>query len=123
MTSSSDAAIDTMIRDFFKAWDRRDADHIVSCFTDDGIYHNTGMAPIVGKAAIRQVLSQDPFPWPRIEIHHPVVNGGVVMNERTDYMTFGDRDVVLPVCGVFEIQDGHIKAWREYFDSAPFGAN
>jgi hypothetical protein len=48
MSSSSDAAIDTMIREFFKAWDRRDADHILSCFTDDGIYHNTGMAPLVG---------------------------------------------------------------------------
>ena len=73
MMSSSDAAVDTMIREFFKAWDRGDADHIVSCFTDDGIYHNTGMDPLFGKAAIREFLSQDPFHWPRIEIHHQVV--------------------------------------------------
>jgi ketosteroid isomerase-like protein len=76
MTSSSDAAIDAMIREFFKAWDRRDANHIVSCFTDDArVVVDPRMAPIVGKAAIREFLSQDPFPWPRIEIHHQLVSG------------------------------------------------
>jgi limonene-1,2-epoxide hydrolase len=27
--------------------------------------------------------------------------------------------VVLPICGVFEVEDGRIKAWREYFDLGP----
>jgi limonene-1,2-epoxide hydrolase len=26
---------------------------------------------------------------------------------------------VLPICGVFEIESGKIRAWREYFDLAP----
>jgi limonene-1,2-epoxide hydrolase len=55
----------------------------------------------------------------RIEIHRQLVSGDTVMNERTDYFTIGAREIVLPVCGVFEIHDGHIKAWREYFDMAP----
>ncbi len=32
----------------------------------------------------------------------------------------GDRQVNLPVVGVFEIADGHIQIWRDYFDSATY---
>ena len=31
---------DVMIREFIAAWERRDAEHIVECFTDDGVYHS-----------------------------------------------------------------------------------
>jgi limonene-1,2-epoxide hydrolase len=27
--------------------------------------------------------------------------------------------VTLPICAVFEVEDGRIKAWREYFDTGP----
>jgi len=118
--STSEAALDEMIREFFRAWERRDTDHIASCFTDDAVYHNIPMEPIVGKTAIRQFLSQRANePPPHIEIHHQVVSGGIVMNERTDHMTVDGRRFALPICGVFEIHDGLMKAWREYFDSAP----
>jgi limonene-1,2-epoxide hydrolase len=82
--SASDAATDTMIREFFGAWERRDADHVASCFTEDGIYHNIPMEPLVGKTAIREFLAQraDVAP-PLIEIHHQVVSGDIVRNERT----------------------------------------
>ncbi len=30
----------------------------------------------------------------------------------------GDKNLALPVMGVFEIQDGKIAAWRDYFDLA-----
>ena len=117
----SDADIDAMIREFFKAWERRDADHVASCFTEDGIYHNIPMEPIVGKTAIREFLAQPAgMPPLRIEVHHQIVSGDIVMNERTDTMTMNGREIVLPICGVFEIHEGHIKAWREYFDPAPF---
>jgi len=41
-----------------------------------------------------------------------------VMNERTDYVTMNGREVAVPICGVFEIRDGRIKAWRDYFAAA-----
>ena len=31
-----------------------------------------------------------------------------------------DRTVSLPVMGVFELADGKITAWRDYFDMAQF---
>jgi limonene-1,2-epoxide hydrolase len=120
-SSTFDDSIDAMIREFFKAWERRDVDHIVSCFTDNAVYHNVPLEPIVGKVAIREFVSRHADRPPRhFEIHHQVVSGGVVMNERTDYATIGGREVVLPICGIFDIEDGRIKAWREYFDTGAF---
>lgn len=53
------------------------------------------------------------------QIHRQVSDGAVVMNERTDVMhRKGGGEVPLPVMGVFEVVDGQIAAWRDYFDMA-----
>jgi limonene-1,2-epoxide hydrolase len=118
--SSSAASNDAMIREFLAAWERRDAEHIVDRFTDDGVYHSVPLTPIVGKAAIREfVAGFAGRPPGRLVIRHQVATEHVVMNERTDYITLNRQPVVLPICGVFEIEDGRIKAWREYFDLGP----
>jgi limonene-1,2-epoxide hydrolase len=111
---------DAMIRAFIGAWERRDADAIVEAFTDDGVYHSVPLTPIVGQAAIREFVEGfADVPPGRLEIRHQVATGNVVMNERTDRITLNGRPVVLPICGVFEIEAGRIKAWREYFDLGP----
>ena len=117
---SDAAANDILVREFIAAWERRDTEHIVNAFTDDGIYHSTPLTPIVGKAAIREFVSSfEKVPPGRLEIRHQVASDTVVMNERTDQLTMNGRPVTLPIMGVFEIEGGHIKAWREYFDMAP----
>ena len=118
--SSTAASNDAMIREFLAAWERRNTDHIVERFTDDGVYHSMPLTPIVGKAAIREfVAGFTDVPPGRLVIHHQVATERVVMNERTDHITLNGRPVVLPICGTFEIEDGRIKAWREYFDLGP----
>ena len=120
MAGSSSSANDAMVREFLAAWERRDTDHIVDRFTDDGVYHSMPLAPIVGKAAIREFVSGFAAKPPgRLVIHHQLATEDVVMNERTDYITLNGQPVVLPISGVFEIEDGRIKAWREYFDLGP----
>jgi limonene-1,2-epoxide hydrolase len=117
---STASANDAMIREFIRAWERRDTEHIVECFADDGVYHSTPLTPIVGKAAIREfVAGFEGVPPGRLEVHRQVATGNVVMNERTDHITLNGKPVVLPICGVFEVDDGRITAWREYFDLAP----
>ena len=118
--NETEAANDAMIREFIAAWERRDTEHIVGAFADDGVYHSIPLTPIVGKAAIREFVSGFAgVPPGRLEIRHQVAAGNIVMNERTDFITLNGTPVVLPICGVFEIADGHIKAWREYFDLGP----
>jgi limonene-1,2-epoxide hydrolase len=122
MTSTTpDGANDAMIREFVHAWERRDTDRIVAAFTDDAVYHNVSLEPLVGKAAIRDFVTRyEDVPPVRIDIHHQLASGNVVMNERVDHMHFDGRVVDLPICGVFEIRDGRIARWTDYYDSAAF---
>jgi limonene-1,2-epoxide hydrolase len=115
------AANDDLVRRFIGAWERRDTDFIVDCFTDDGVYHATPLDPVVGKAAIRDfVASFEGKPPGRLEIRHQVATSDVVMNERTDHLTMHGNPVDLPIMGTFEMSpDGRIRAWREYFDLGP----
>ena len=112
-----------LVRDFLAAWERRDTDPIVDAFTEDGTYHATPLAPIRGRAAIRAfVAGFVDVPPGRLEVHHQVTSDDVVMHERTDQLTMNGRAVTLPISGVFEIENGRIKAWREYFDLGPVRA-
>ena len=107
-----------IVTDFCNAWSRMDADELADYFTPDGIWHNIPMEPRQGREVIRENLKDLPKRVKefRIEILHQVSSGNVVMNERIDYMVLEDRRVALPVAGIFELEDGKIKAWREYFD-------
>jgi limonene-1,2-epoxide hydrolase len=42
------------------------------------------------------------------------------MNERIDRFVMNGKPVALPVSGVFEVVDGKISFWRDYFDKGMF---
>jgi limonene-1,2-epoxide hydrolase len=114
---------DSLVREFLAAWERRDTARILSCWADDGVYHAVAIPPIVGREAFgRFVAGFEQVPGGRLEIRHQVAAEDVVMNERVDRITFRGRALVVPICAVFEIRDGRIVAWREYFDPALFAA-
>jgi limonene-1,2-epoxide hydrolase len=122
MPASDDTAAgnDSLVRGFMRAWESRDAEFIVGCFTEDAVYHSVPLTPIVGKPAIAEwVRGFAGVPPGRLEVHRQVASETVVMNERVDRITLNGRAVVLPICGVFEMRGGRIHAWREYFDLAP----
>jgi limonene-1,2-epoxide hydrolase len=80
------------------------------------------MEPCVGKAAVRKFV--EPFlknaQSATFDIKHTTSAGNVVMNERVDTFVMGPKKIELPVAGVFEINNGKIAAWRDYFDLASF---
>ena len=43
-------------------------------------------------------------------------SGDTVVAERLDRTQAGDKSVDLPCVGVFELEAGKIKVWRDYFD-------
>ena len=111
---------ETVVREFCAAFARRDVDELLGYFTDDAVYHNIPMAPVTGKDGIREVLNLflPSSTAVAFEVRHTAVRGNVVLNERVDRFTMGGKEVALPVAGVFEIRDGRIAAWRDYFDFA-----
>jgi limonene-1,2-epoxide hydrolase len=109
-----------LVAAFCRAWSSRDVDEILGYFTEDAVYHNMPMAPIQGKPAIKAILQQivAPTAWIEWEMLSMAESGSVVFTERVDRFQMGERRVELPVAGVFEIDGGKIRAWRDYFDMA-----
>ena len=109
------------VRQFCDAFSRRDPDEILDFFTDDAVYHNMPMPPVQGKAGIKTVLDMFLKPSESVEfIILRIAEGedGAVLTERLDKFALGGKNIELPVMGVFELTDGQIDAWRDYFDMA-----
>jgi limonene-1,2-epoxide hydrolase len=113
---------EALVLEFCTAFGRRDIDELLGFFTDDAIYHNIPMAPATGKAEIRAALEMFIPDSPAIEFEmlNIASNGPVVFTERIDRMTIMGNQVAAPVAGVFEVRDGKIAAWRDYFDLQQF---
>jgi limonene-1,2-epoxide hydrolase len=47
---------------------------------------------------------------------HIAAAGDVVLTERVDVFVLPGKIIELPVMGTFELRDGRIAAWRDYFD-------
>jgi limonene-1,2-epoxide hydrolase len=111
---------EALVREFCAAWSRRDIDALLGYFTDDAVYHNMPMAPVSGKNSIREVLNMfvpgaDAIEFEMLRV---AARGSVVFAERVDRFRMGGKQVEVPVVGVFEIRNGRIAAWRDYFDFA-----
>jgi len=110
---------------FLRAWEARDVDAIMSFFSDDAVYINVPLEPIHrGRAAIRAAVEGFVAMGDAIEfvVHHSAEDAasGVVLTERTDRFRIGGEWLEAPVAGIFELREGRIVAWRDYFDASEF---
>ena len=107
---------------FIDAWSRLDPDELASYFTDDGCYHNMPVGPVGGRENVRQMIAAFTADWTATQwdLLHIVGAGDVVIAERLDRTQAGDRSVDLPSTGVFEMEGGKIKVWRDYFDMSTY---
>jgi limonene-1,2-epoxide hydrolase len=113
----------TIVQQFCDAWGTSDLDTLVAFFTDDAVYHNIPMDPVSGVDAIRATIAGFTTGVESVvfETKHIAAAGDVVLTERVDVFTWpGGHRVALPVSGTFEVRDGKIAAWRDYFDMNQF---
>ena len=110
------------IRDFCAAFSRMDIDELMAFFTDDAVYHNMPGPPAQGSEAVRRTIASFLKGWQKTdwEVLTIAASGNTVFAERVDRTDAGGKHIDLPVVGVFELQDGKIKAWRDYFDLATY---
>jgi limonene-1,2-epoxide hydrolase len=107
-----------LIRAFCRDVEKLDVEVIVGYFTDDVVYHNMPLEPVVGPDAVRSLFAMFTTGVERMEFRvlNIVADGNVVLTERVDVFELPDKTIELPVMGTFEVRDGKIAAWRDYFD-------
>ena len=101
--------LDRSIRDYFNAdtvW--INVGMATTTGPDEAIALNAHLAATMGLATIR------------VDMLAIAETGNKVLTERVDHMVnaAGETMFSAPVAGTFEIEDGKIAAWRDYFDSA-----
>lgn len=107
---------------FMQHIESKDIDSAVALLADDVSYENMPIDPISGRDAVRQVL--EGFLQPAVHVEWRVLRewevGGTVINERLDRFQIGDGWLELPVAGFFQVEDGLITIWRDYFDMGSY---
>ncbi len=113
---------DSLVRTFIDLLVARDLDGAAQLVTADFEYDNVPMGKAFGPDGLKNTLSGffsmcTAIDW---EILRQTSSGdlahGTVLNERDDRVEIHGRWATLPVAGVFEVTDGKISLWRDYFD-------
>ena len=110
---------DEVVTALVRACEARDLDAVAALVTDDIEYDNVPIGKVHGPDGVRKVLSggvteaASQVEW---VVHRQVAAGSTVMNERTDRFLVGGRWIEIPIAAVFEVRDGRVSLWRDYFD-------
>jgi limonene-1,2-epoxide hydrolase len=118
---ATDTPID-IVRRFCAAWSNVSPDELAEFFTDDAVYHNIPIAPVTGRDTIKATIAGFTGGVEKIEfrLRNIVADGPIVLTERVDVFVLPQGAIELPVMGTFEVRDGKIAAWRDYFDMKQF---
>ena len=106
---------------FLAALQDQDIDAAGAVLDEHLVYQNVGFPTIRGRArAMKLFRSMEGRAGFEVKTHRIAVNGSTVLTERTDALVFGRVRLQFWVCGVFEVTDGRITLWRDYFDMFDF---
>jgi limonene-1,2-epoxide hydrolase len=100
-----------------------DIDGGVELLSVDVEYTNVGLPTVRGRERVRRLfratLGRDGAGFD-VYVHAISADGPTVLTERTDVLKFGRLSIQLWVCGRFDVHDGQIVLWRDYFDYVAF---
>ena len=121
---SAEAVVRDFMATFIATWPTGDAATLNRFFSEDAEYCNGPLEPIHGRDAIVADLARMMRLGGEIEadIRHLLADGAVVMTERIDSVRRGARTAALKIAGIFEVHNGVITGWRDYFDPKEFAA-
>lgn len=115
-----EAATPLQVVHAFLAATDKDFEAALKFIADDCDYVNGPAGAYVGPEGVRQALA--PFFAPILEnqfiIKREVASGPVVFIERLDRHRLASGWIELPVTGVWEVHNGKITTWHDYFDLA-----
>lgn len=108
-----------IVRDTLNALALRDVDTAVSNLHENIEWINVGFPAVRGRrrvgGAFRRMFGLRSVDF-SVQFLHVSSSGNVVMTERFDEIALGRFHSTFWVCGRFDIVDGQIIVWRDYFD-------
>jgi limonene-1,2-epoxide hydrolase len=99
-----------------------DSDGAAALLAIDVEYENKGLPTVHGRERVRrlfQALNRVGTGFD-VYVHAISADGSSVLTERTDVLQWGRLRIQFWVCGRFDIHDGQIAVWRDYFDHLNF---
>jgi limonene-1,2-epoxide hydrolase len=125
MTSNTNP--ESVVRAFFDSWE---ADGFVTAFQryldPEALWQNSGFPDCQGREAcmglLRYYQEFSQMPFARVELKNIATVGNVVLTERVDHLYNADRSRQhsAPIMGTFEVRNGLITRYSDYFDAAQF---
>jgi limonene-1,2-epoxide hydrolase len=119
VAADTDAQKLATVQKMIDAWNTRNWQQVYALFAADGVLESMMLpTPTVGREAISERIGALAKDISRIElrIRHMGVADGVVFIERVDDFVYRGKHGAVPVVGVVEVEQGRVKAWREYYD-------
>ena len=119
VSTDIDSAVDNahVVEVLLRSLQAQDADAAGAVLDDNLVYQNVGFPTIHGRArAMKLFRAMEGRASFEVKTHRIAVNGSSVLTERTDVLQFGPLRLQFWVCGVFEVHNGRITLWRDYFD-------
>ena len=125
MSRLTNADNEVVVKNFMRAWSSLDPKILADYFAEDGIYYNMPTAPVQGRDNIQKFITGFIQPWQKTDwtITNILSQGDLVIVERIDKTTINGKVLDLPCVGVFELENGKIKEWRDYFDLNTYTKN
>jgi limonene-1,2-epoxide hydrolase len=102
-----------------------DVDGAVALLAVDVEYDNVGLPTVRGRERVRQLFratlgrADSGF---EAYVHAISADGPTVLTERTDVLKVRRLHIQIWVCGRFDVHDGQIVLWRDYFDQMNIAA-
>lgn len=95
-----------------------DSDGAAGLLADDVVYENTWLPTLRGRERVRRLFEALIKIGTEVElyVHAISADGPIVLTERTDVLQWGRFRIQFWICGRFDVHDGQIVLWREYYD-------
>ncbi len=115
MTSTTPTVL---VTDFLDRLARLDVEGALADVDDNIVYTNVGLPTVRGKRRFSTAMRTLNSRWTSFDYRmlNAAVDDNVVLTERIDELTIGKLRLQFWVCGRFEVREGRIVVWRDYFD-------
>jgi limonene-1,2-epoxide hydrolase len=109
------------VENFLYALQDEDFDTAEELVSEHLVWQNVGWPTLRGRDRIVKLFRRGEGRMGfEVKIHRIAADGNSVLTERTDALIVGPLRLQFWVCGIFEVHNGAITLWRDYFDKFDF---